>query len=491
MRRLPLRPIAALCLVAGFRAPLSGQIAVPDQLESWYAEALTRAPGTWGVVVADDQGKVLWSVNGDQAMTPASTVKVLTTGFARSRVGGEARRPTRVHGVGAVDPVDGTWKGSWSLELNGDPTLERPDVGGPTLRQLADQLRAIGIQKLNGPLRLSSLEGSTRTAYPAAWGSRHRGRYFAPPVGPMTLNENLVAFTLSPGSKVGAAPELTANLPSGVDAMVQVQARTVAGRTNRLVIRASGGGWVVTGTIGRSAPARRYTFVAHDPTALVTAVWQDALDRVGIAWDRSAAPGRTSGDLRVLAEVASPTFDAIAAEVNRRSVNIGAELLLAWGSDSGSAARQLEEHVRQVTGLREGIRLHDGSGLSDNDRVSPVVFTTYLANFPRTPAGRDFPFLLPANGSGTLRSLATGLPERGVVRAKTGSLNNTATLVGYLGRPDGLLLVAAMYNGPRTSNARQAQWDLFRALGADGVVIPPMGDTDVEVTFGGEAVRGR
>jgi D-alanyl-D-alanine carboxypeptidase/D-alanyl-D-alanine-endopeptidase (penicillin-binding protein 4) len=144
-----------------------------------------------------------------------------------------------------------------------------------------------------------------------------------------------------------------------------------------------------------------------------------------------------------------------------------------------------------VTGLTDGIRLVDGSGLSDNDRVSPVVFTTYLANFPRTAAGRDFPLLLPANGSGTLRSLATGLPERGVVRAKTGSLNNTSTLVGYLGRPEGMLVVAAMYNGPRTSNARQAQWELFRSLGAEGVVIPPTGDEGVEATLGGEAVGDR
>lgn len=491
MSRLPLRPVAVLCLLAGIQAPLFGQSAIPDQMDGWYTEAQRRAPGTWGVVVADDQGKVLWSVNGDQPMTPASTVKVLTTGFARSRVGGEARRPTRVTGSGSVDPRDGTWTGTWSLELNGDPTLERPDVGGPTLAGLANQLRAIGVQRLVGPLKLSSLEPSTRTAYPAAWDGRHRGRYFAPPVGPVTLNENLVAFTLAPGEKVGAAPRLISQLPGGVSAMVKVDARTVSGRTNRLVIRASGGGWVVTGTIGNRAASRRYVFVAHDPVALVTAVWQAALDSAGIVWDRTATPAPATGALRILAEVASPTFDAVAAEVNRRSVNIGAELMLAWGSDTGNAARQLERHVREVTGITSGISLHDGSGLSDNDKVTPEVFTTYLARFPRTDAGRDFPFLLPANGSGTLRSLASGLPERGVVRAKTGSLNRTTTLVGYLGRPDGVLVVAAMYNGTHTTNARQAQWELFRSLGADGVVIPQMTDDDVEVTFGSGPVETR
>lgn len=491
MDRPPLRPLALAALVAGFWTPLSGQGTIPELLEEWYSAAELSAPGTWGISVADESGNILWSVNADQPMTPASTVKLLTTGYARSVVGGEARRPTRILGAGRVDSLDGTWRGPWSLELNGDPTLERPDVHGPTLRLLAEQLYRIGVRQLDGPLRLSSMQGTTRTVYPAAWSSRHRGRYFAPPVGPVTLNENLVGFTLAPGAKVGAAPVLTASHPSGVPSMVRITARTVAGRTNRLAIQASGTGWVVSGTIGTRAAARRYTFVAHDPVALVEATWQAALDRVGITWQKSVTAARSSNPLRTLAEVASPTFDDIAAEVNRRSVNIGAELMLQWGGGATQAAALLEQHVRNVTGLPNGLRLVDGSGLSDNDKVAPVVFTTYLANFPRTAAGRDFPLLLPANGSGTLRSLRDGLPERGVVRAKTGTLANTTTLVGYLGRPEGMLLVAAMYNGPRTANARQAQWQLFRALGAEGVVIPPMGDVDGEMTLGGEAISGR
>ena len=58
------------------------------------------------------------------------------------------------------------------------------------------------------------------------------------------------------------------------------------------------------------------------------------------------------------------------------------------------------------------------------------------------------------------------------MRAKTGTLGRVSTVVGYLGRPEGTLLVSLMYNGRRPCAARQAQWKLFRELGANGVVIP-------------------
>ncbi|HRP08943.1 MAG TPA: D-alanyl-D-alanine carboxypeptidase/D-alanyl-D-alanine-endopeptidase, partial [Gemmatimonadales bacterium] len=488
------RPLACLALLlTGFWSPLLAQQGVTEQLESWYAAAREQAPGLWGVVVADEKGEVLWSVNGSEPMVPASTVKLLTTGFARSVVGSEARRPTRVVGTGGVGD-DGTWQGSWALELNGDPTFGRPSIGGPTLQMLAEQLRSIGVRRLTGPLELTSTAGPARSRYPAAWPSRHRGRYYAPPIGPITINENLVSFSVAPAGRRGEKPEITVDIPSGSTALITNKATTAGGRTNRLAIRTDGDGWVITGTIGVNASPRRYTFVAHNPAAVMAAAWDAALARAGIVWDRNSKPTASEATTsRLLAEVVSPTFDEIATEVNRRSVNLGAELMLLWGAGPDDGPKRLERHVRSVTGIADGIRLVDGSGLADSDRIAPVVFTSYLAAYPRTASGADFPLLLPANGSGTLRNLNDGTLEDGVVRAKTGSINNVTTLVGYLGRPDGKLLVAAMYNGSNTTRARQAQWDLFRTLGADGVVIPPSdgGDDPIELPLGGEPVDTR
>jgi D-alanyl-D-alanine carboxypeptidase/D-alanyl-D-alanine-endopeptidase (penicillin-binding protein 4) len=105
-----------------------------------------------------------------------------------------------------------------------------------------------------------------------------------------------------------------------------------------------------------------------------------------------------------------------------------------------------------------GVRLVDGSGMSHDDRVTPATFVYYMAHVQHTPGGRNFPYLLPANGQGTLARLASGLPDQGVVRAKTGTLAGVSTLVGYLGRRDGMFLVSLMYNGPRSRTAKRHQW---------------------------------
>jgi len=116
------------------------------------------------------------------------------------------------------------------------------------------------------------------------------------------------------------------------------------------------------------------------------------------------------------------------------------------------------------------VHLVDGSGLSEFNRMSAQTQMLYLARYPLLPGNHRFPLLLPANGTGTLRRLRGGM-ARGVVHAKTGTLDEVATLAGYLARQDGLLVLSLMYNGRRTAAARAAEWELFGLLGAEGVEL--------------------
>jgi D-alanyl-D-alanine carboxypeptidase/D-alanyl-D-alanine-endopeptidase (penicillin-binding protein 4) len=453
----------------------SAQGLTPDErarVDDWYRRTVLRTgDGQWGIVIGTMDGRVLWSLNPELELIPASTAKLFTTGFSRARAGGGARISTRVIGRGQLDSATGRWQGSWQLELGGDPTLERPGRGGPTLRELARQLRERGIRVVEGPLALTSRTGPASSRYPTVWSTDFEGQLYAPPVGPVTLHENTVSLTFRPGSDVGSPPALVSAYPAGVERMVRINATTVGGNRRRLgLIADSDGGWTLVGSVGIGRRTVGLSAVAHDPSSVLAYAWAAALDRAGIKWiNRNSPPSAWQVLPAVLAKVESAPFDSVAIEINRRSLNIGAELMLQWAAASQTAGPLLlTQHVRDVVGPKAQVRLVDGSGLSELDRVSPLTQMLYLARYPQLHGAERFPLLLPANGIGTLRGLRRGM-ARGVVHAKTGTLDKVATLAGYLGRTDGVLVISLMYNGRRIGAARAAEWELFRLLGAEGV----------------------
>jgi D-alanyl-D-alanine carboxypeptidase/D-alanyl-D-alanine-endopeptidase (penicillin-binding protein 4) len=262
--------------------------------------------------------------------------------------------------------------------------------------------------------------------------------------------------------------------------MVRIAATTVGGRGRRLSLRSDpDGGWTLRGTIGMERRSAGLSAVAHDPSQLLVAAWAAALERAGIRWVNPGGPITLAPrPAATLAQVSSAPLDSIALEVNRRSVNIGAELMLQFAAGNQlTGPGLLTQHVRQVVGPSARVHLVDGSGLSAFNRMSALTQMLYLARFPQFPGHQRFPLLLPANGTGTLRRLRGGGMARGVVHAKTGTLDDVATLAGYLARPDGVLVLSLMYNGRRTGAARAAEWEVFRLLGAEGVDLGGALDT--------------
>ena len=442
-----------------------------DRIDDWFRRTSARTPyGQWGIAIGTMDGRVLWSVNSGLELIPASSAKLFTIGFARARAGGHARISTRLIGRGRLDSASGRWEGGWYLELGGDPTLERAGREGPTLRSLARQLRERGIRVLQGPLVLTSRTGPAASRYPSVWAADYAGQTYAPPVGPVTLQENIISLSIRPGRDVGSPPSFVWAFPEGVERLISMSATTVGGRRSRLTLRANNeGGWTLGGSIG--IDSRRYgmSAVAHDPSSVLGYAWAAALERAGIRWiKRNEPPPNWPALPTVLAKVESPSLDTLAVEINRRSLNIGAELVLQWAAASQTAGPALlTQHVRDIVGPQARVHLVDGSGLSELNRVSPLTQMLYLAKYPQLRGGERFPLLLPANGLG-MRGLRYGM-TKGVVRAKTGTLDGVATIAGYLGRRDGILVISLMYNGRRIHAARSAEWELFRLLGAEGV----------------------
>ena len=491
-RRLSRTLVAiALCLTLAPAARLHAQdlsASERSRLDDWYRRLSGRTgKGEWGIAIGTMDGRVLWSVSPELSLIPASTTKLFTTGYSRARMGGEGRISTKVVGDGELDRESGRWLGTWALELGGDPTLERTGRSGPTLIELARRLRSRGVRILNGPLALTSRTGPAASHYPAAWSTSFAGQLYAPPVGPVALHENTVSLTFRPGREVGASPSLVSAYPIGAERLVRISATTVGGSRSRLsLVPELDGGWTLTGTIGIGRHTAGLSAVAHDPSRMLAAAWASALDRAGIRWVNPGGPvALAPRATRVLALVESEPFDSVAKEVNRRSLNIGAEMMLQWAAGSQTDGPELvTQHVREVVGPSAQVQFVDGSGLSDLNRISPLTQMLYLARYPQLPGNSQYPLLLPANGTGTLRRLRGGM-GRGVVHAKTGTLDHVATLAGYLGRPDGVLVVSLMYNGRRIHQARAGEWELFRLLGAEGVDLSGA----LESQMGGDSTK--
>lgn len=478
----------ALAALPAHAAAQTVPVEVTRALETWYAQAQRSAPGQWGVAIVSADGRLVWAANPNEALVPASTTKIFTTGFARSVLGGEARISTRVLGTGYVN-AQGVWVGPWALELNGDPTLDRAAGSGPSLRALAAQLRAMGVRELHGPLRLESATGSTATAVPTAWEDRYPGQLYAPPVGAVSLHENVMSFTVRPSARLGAPPEVVWAVPAGWDALVRIEARTVEGARTKLRLEPfPDGSWALTGTIGQWARPAGFASIPARPDRVLEHAWAAALSRQGIRWERTTpAPALGTDRLVPIALVASASLDTLASEMNRRSLNIGAEMLLRWAAGSGGAER-VNSHVRDVVGPTARIHLADGSGLSPRDRVAALTQALYLVRAPRSAGLAALPLLLPRNGTGTLRGLGRGALPHGAMRAKTGTLDNVSALAGYVGRRDGIIVVSTIYNGKRMRSAKRAQWELFRLLGANGIDIAAATATP---QFGGEEAERR
>jgi serine-type D-Ala-D-Ala carboxypeptidase/endopeptidase (penicillin-binding protein 4) len=102
-------------------------------------------------------------------------------------------------------------------------------------------------------------------------------------------------------------------------------------------------------------------------------------------------------------------------------------------------------------------RIVDGSGLSRQNRSSPLEVVDLLRKVWHTPVGRVLARSLPTLGmNGTTRRIGAGTPAQGRCIAKTGTLNFVTNLAGYCAsRGHRMLAFAVFIDGPTNAQAIQ------------------------------------
>ena len=173
-------------------------------------------------------------------------------------MGGGARFTTRVIGDGRLDSVDAAVGGQLGARAGrrsdaGPLGPPRPDAPGARPAARGNAASA----SLEGPLSITSRTGPAASRYPSVWSPDYEGQLYAPPVGPVTLHENIVSLTFRPGREPGAPPPLVSAYPDGVAAWCGSRPRRCGGRGRRLSFRPDpDGGWTLLGTIGMERRTR-------------------------------------------------------------------------------------------------------------------------------------------------------------------------------------------------------------------------------------------
>jgi D-alanyl-D-alanine carboxypeptidase/D-alanyl-D-alanine-endopeptidase (penicillin-binding protein 4) len=420
------------------------------------------------MVVTDAEGREVIAIDPDGRYLPASNTKVFTTAAAMWRMadgtfpdagnGGVVVQLERRPGGGAPDLI---------LKGRGDARLSSAVSGC-----LADCLIDLAKQLASGVRRVRDVIGDD-TAFPDQRWSPGMSWNNIPTssgtgISALTVDDNEIAATVTPGP-IGSPPKVDLATYYRVDN----RAVTVAGDKEDLSYDRAPNGrtLVLSGTIGSEAEPATLHLGVDDPADY--AAWRMAalLQSLGVsvtgesrARHRPLMPSddpalrgdapilRPADRANVLGDLIPPPLSDDIRIINKASQNVHAELLLRrLGLIAGTGSIADGQVIVRAMLDQAGVPAHaaslsDGSGMSTYNRVSPRGMTTLLRWIGRQSWGGAWRDTLPIGAvDGTLAKRFAGTPLAGKIYAKTGTLNATNALAGYLIAASGKELTFAIY----------------------------------------------
>jgi serine-type D-Ala-D-Ala carboxypeptidase/endopeptidase (penicillin-binding protein 4) len=464
--------LVAVFVLAGLALP-----AAADSLEAIQAKIkeYLRRPGVraaqWGIDVVDAENNVLFATNPDMPFMPASVLKVVTTSAALETLGPDFRFRTGIYTDGILE-ADGTLLGDLILVGRGDPNLM--DASGellarPALEELAEKLQAQGIRKIDGDI-VGDDSYFEHDPHGNGWTARDLKAAYGAPISALSINNNVFWVHALP-TKVKKAVSVSIE-PRTSYFRIRNLGLTGGSRSNRTLYARMISGTrtlVISGVLPATQNYSRHLLLER-PAEAVAVLLQEELKRRGIPMrgriqmihngDVSPGVGRT---WRLLAEHESPPLIRALEIINKQSQNLHAEMLLRTlgaefeGTGSDEAGLEVVKRFIVSAGIdTHGINLKDGCGLSRENLVTPRFQTSLLQMLATKPYFDLFLNTLAVSGTdGTLKRRLAGQQVRGVIRAKTGSLNGVATLSGYMTTKSGRNLVFSIFANNAYSSSKR------------------------------------
>ncbi|SEH19398.1 D-alanyl-D-alanine carboxypeptidase / D-alanyl-D-alanine-endopeptidase (penicillin-binding protein 4) [Sphingopyxis sp. YR583] len=479
IRRLALASALALSLTAAHAQTGPAPASLRTTVEQKLAEG--PAGSRFGMLVTTLEGEVLVSIAPDQRFIPASNTKMFTTAIAYAELPllqqNAKGAGVRLEEHGGISDV--------VLHGRGDAVLSSADdCKTDCLQTLADAVAA-KTRHVRNIVGDDSWFPDERWSPGMSW-NNIQSRY-GTGVSALTLDDNELVMTLKPGA-IGAGPTI------GASGYFTIENRviTVAGKADEIEAFRMPNSRVLylTGTVGADVAPMTLRYGIDDPAHY--AAWRlgELLHARGVRVDgtievrhrpltaaddpekRKGAAVTLPAEPAMLAELPAPSLAENMVRINKESQNLHTELMLrrvARQAGSGSIAdgQAVMHKVMGEAGLpATAYHFADGSGMSSYNRISPRAAVALLSWISRQPWSMDWRATLPIAGrDGTLQSRFKGTILEGRLFAKTGSLNASRALSGYLTTRSGKTLIfSALANDMPEDTDSQATAAVDRAL---------------------------
>lgn len=460
------RQIFALLLVIalGAQSPVSAR--EPQSLQQRVEAKLGEAgPGTrFGLVVADEAGRELIAIAPDERFIPASNTKMFSTAAAFATLPG-LDRPDAAGGAAVRLEQGGKGAPDVILSGHGDARLSSaPDCVSNCLAALADAVAA-RTRVVGDVIGDDTLFPDQRWSPGMSWNNIPTRSGTA--ISALTLDDNELPLRVFP-----AAPGEPGRIEVAPYYVIDNRTVTVAtGETELAFDRLPGSNVVrLTGTIVAGAEPELLRLGIDDPAHYAAWRLKALLEARGVRVAgavsahhrhvmphddpdvRKGAPPMRPPRPEPLARLTPPPLAEDLSVINKVSQNVHAELMLrriGRHEGTGSIAdglAEVDEMLEKAGVSRAHYDLSDGSGMSTYNRLAPrgvVVFLRWIAAQPWGAAWRS---TLPIAGvDGTLARRFKGTPLEGRLFAKTGTLNATNALSGYMTGKSGRTLLFSIY----------------------------------------------
>jgi len=405
---------------------------------------------------------IIYNYNGNEWFVPASTMKLLITAAALQKLPLNYAPETIIHLEGIKK--QNVFYGVIRIEGRGDPNISaryHPEALY-VLGNLADSLKNKGIDTLQGILDLdtSFFKGPRK---PEEWRKKFFDSWYGAEISPLSFNDNCALFEIRPGAKDGDSAQVTI-IPDIGYVKIKNEIKT-AGRGSRYKYAMDPVKPEITfsGTIGSKVSASTLVLPIRNPAAYFRVAFLKSLEKSGIAYIENQAVYRGKAIDSIV--YAGPPLKSLLDEINQRSQNLHAEMLLRdlgqYDRREGSTASGIlsEKQFLNQAGLPVAdFKIVDGSGLSPQNALKPISLTRLLTYMKKQPKGDIYFASLAIPGiSGAGKRLHVEFKDR--IRFKTGFIEGVHGLAGYIAADNDTLAFALYLN-----KAEKVKEDLARNL---------------------------